>query len=874
MTAAASRPSPSAAPSAKFDPVHCKEALALLCQRGDVVEVRIPGTNRGVVSGYYDNSERLVADVARMSGEVAGVYITMNPVAPGRLRDSQNRLTDYARKTTGDKDILSIRWLLLDFDPQRPSGISSTDGEHEKALLRAREVQGYLREQGWPEPIYADSGNGAHLLYLISLPNDKESQQLVDGCLKALASRFCDEGVTVDPTVGNPSRIVKLYGTLACKGAPTPERPHRLARIVDAPDSGQQPVSGPQLQKLAALHGTPAGTVRAGSNGRANLQPDPAIGAVIVDGKRNSTLASIAGSMQRRGMEPATILIALNAENIAKCNPPLPEAEVAKIAASVARYEPAPQLSANGPPSVSATATEVLDAAGLRDLAGKSINEIVAVLRQVAEQLKTADGDALLRAAVRDEAVARLKNAKVVSSPTHLVDSALKGLTAESEEKDRQGQALLLTDPEPWPDPVDGTEVLADLQGVVKRYVVLPEGGATATALWAQNTYVHDASEISPCLGIVSPEKRCGKTTLLILLGQQVLRPVPASNISPASLFRTVEEYKPTLIIDEAETFLNENEELRGILNAGHHRANAYVIRTVGDDHKPRFFSTWCPKAFALIGRLPDTLEDRSIVIPMRRRAAGETVERLRLDRLDLEDLRRKCARWAADHLEELGDADPEMPDGLSDRAADNWRPLLAIADLVGGDWPTRAREAAKELSGSSRDGDGDGSTQTLLLEDLRDLFKGTDRLSSEKIVEALVQKEDRPWPEWRRGQPITQRGVAKLLEPFGVRPKQLWLDDKKRRGYEKAEFKDVWERYLAPPSPETPVTSGRTGRNVGGQQVTPDEQAVGDESSTGYESPVSRCGTTVLPDLPVRDPQNHHVPADSKGEAEWEVVL
>ena len=124
------------------------------------------------------------------------------------------------------------------------------------------------------------------------------------------------------------------------------------------------------------------------------------------------------------------------------------------------------------------------------------------------------------------------------------------------------------------------------------------------------------------------------------MLGQQVLRPVPASNISSASLFRAVEEFRPTLIIDEAETFLKENEELRGILNAGHRQSNAYVIRTVGDDHKPRFFSTWCPKAFALIGRLPDTLEDRSIVIPMRRRAAGETVERLRLDRLDLEDLK------------------------------------------------------------------------------------------------------------------------------------------------------------------------------------------------------------------------------------------
>ena len=613
-----------------------------------------------------------------------------------------------------------------------------------------------------------------------------------------------------------------------------------------------------------------------GDNGHQEKKLALPILETIPEGKRNGELLSVAGSMRRRGCEASEILPSLIEMN-KRCQPPLEDAEVEKIAASIARYEPAPQLSANGHPSVSVTATEVLDAAGLRDLAGKSIDEIVTVLRQVAEQLKTADGDALLRAAVRGESIARLKNAKVVSSPAHLVDSALKGLTTASEEDDRQGKAMVLTDPEPWPEPVDGRELLSELQEVVERYVVLPEGGATATALWSFNTYVHDASEISPYLGIVSPDKRCGKTTLLIVLGQQVLRPVPASNISSASLFRAVEEFRPTLIIDEAETFLKENEELRGILNAGHRQSNAYVIRTVGDDHEPRFFSTWCPKAFALIGRLPETLEDRSIVIPMRRRAPGEHVERLRVDQLDLGDLRRKIARWASDRFEELRNADPEMPDGLSDRAEDNWRPLLAIADLVGGEWPSRARKAAKVLSGRNPGSDDAGSARTMLLQDLQGLFKMAEWLASEGIVEALVQMEDRPWPEWKRGQPITQRGVAKLLEPFDVRPKQVWVDGKNRRGYEKAWFEDAWKRYLAPQTPETLATSDRSDRIVGGQQVTPDSQVIGDEVPIGCENPVSGCGTTILSDLTVRDPQNpqnHHVPADSKGEAEWEVVL
>jgi putative DNA primase/helicase len=528
------------------------------------------------------------------------------------------------------------------------------------------------------------------------------------------------------------------------------------------------------------------------------------------------------------------------------------------LPAAAALPEPEPLPGPTGSPAVSAA--ELLDSVGLKDLDGKSTDEVAAILREIPAKFAAIDADAVLRATVREVAVARLKEAKVGSA--RLVDAAFGGKTAEGESDARQGQAMVLTDPEPWPEPVDGKELLEDKQDVLERYVVLPEGGATAIALWTENTYVHDASDISPNLGIGSPEKRCGKTVTLSTLGQLVSRPVPASNISPAALFRTVEEYQPTLIIDEAETFLKDNEELRGILNSGHGRANAFVIRTVGDDHKPRLFSTWCPKAFALIGRLPETLEDRSIVIPMRRRAPGESVERFRLDRLDLEDVRRKSVRWAADHLEDLRGSDPEIPEGLGDRAADNWRPLLAIADLVGGEWPERARKAAIALSGSNEDSDGEGSVRSMLLKDLRDLFENRDRLSSEQITEALVKMEERPWPEWYRGNPITQRGVAKLLEPFEVRPKQLWLGDndsekKKKRGYEKAEFEDVWKRYLDTPCPDTPIASGSTGRSVGTQQVTTDSQVVEDESSTGCEIPVSRCSTTGLPGLPLVEPSN-----------------
>src|SRR5262249_16474230 len=151
-------------------------------------------------------------------------------------------------------------------------------------------------------------------------------------------------------------------------------------------------------------------------------------------------------------------------------------------------------------------------------------------------------------------------------------------------------------------------------------------------------------------------------------------------NITPAALFRAVERFQPTLLVDELETFLEGHEELRGVLNGGHVRRGAKVVRTVGEDFEPRIFSVWAPKALAYIGRLPGTLEDRSIRIPMRRRAQGEVLERFRIDRLeDFQPLRRRSTRWSQDNLPSLRISDPIVPAQLDDRAADNWRPLFAI---------------------------------------------------------------------------------------------------------------------------------------------------------------------------------------------------
>jgi hypothetical protein len=221
----------------------------------------------------------------------------------------------------------------------------------------------------------------------------------------------------------------------------------------------------------------------------------------------------------------------------------------------------------------------------------------------------------------------------------------------------------------------------------------------------------------------------------------------------------------------------------------------------VGDDHDPRAFSTWCPKAIALIGKLPATLEDRSIPISMRRRTAGELVHRLRQDRIetDVATLRRQAARWADDHLDHLRDADPAVPGELHDRAADCWRPLLAIADAAGGTWAAQAREAALALSGDATDDDA-GSK---LLADIWTIFSedgDPDVLGSTTIVEKLVAMDDRPWSEWSHGKPITTAKLSRLLASYSIHSAgKVRAGNKTIRAYRRAAFEDAWRRYGAP---------------------------------------------------------------------------
>jgi putative DNA primase/helicase len=369
-----------------------------------------------------------------------------------------------------------------------------------------------------------------------------------------------------------------------------------------------------------------------------------------------------------------------------------------------------------------------------------------------------------------------------------------------------QGTALEWEKDEPWPQPVNGVALLEEIVTNIRRFLVLPEHAAEAMALWAVVAHTLDVWIISPRLAFVSPEKRCGKTTALSIMQHLVPKPLPASNITAAAVFRSIEMATPTLLIDEADTFLRDSNDLRGILNSGHNRAQAYVIRTVGDDHTPARFRTWAPVVIAMIGELPDVLNDRSIAISLRRKRPQDSIERFRLDRVQgFQPLRRMIVRWAADALSVLRQREGGVPQGLHDRAADNGRPLIAIADVVGGDWPELARRAALALT----DLNDEGSASTLVLRDLKALFEevGADRLATQFILDRLHQMEERPWPEWRQGKPLTARQLSSLLRPFGATSGTLrFANGGMAKGFTRKSLEDAFGRYV----PDAAVTASQ----------------------------------------------------------------
>jgi len=360
------------------------------------------------------------------------------------------------------------------------------------------------------------------------------------------------------------------------------------------------------------------------------------------------------------------------------------------------------------------------------------------------------------------------------------------------------GQAVIFEEFEPWPDPVDGAALLDDLAAIFKRFVILPPHADKTLPLWCVLTYLPSSVDVLPILNITSPEKRCGKSTLLTVINCLVSRPLLASSITPSAMFRSIDLWSPTLLIDEADTFITgENESLRGVINSGHTKDTAYIIRNCGDNHEPRRFTTWGPKVLCGIGQLPGTVKDRSIMIELKRRTSHEPIEKMRYVNADtFAKIKRKMARFAADIRFKITKHRPDIPAMLHDRAGDNWGPLLSIAHFAGGGWPDLARSAALSLVGVEKEA---VSVNVELLADIKTVFEslGVEHLPTENLIDGLCENQERPWATWNKGDPISPRQLSKKLSGFEISPKVIRLSENKTlRGYELRQFNDAFSRY------------------------------------------------------------------------------
>lgn len=359
----------------------------------------------------------------------------------------------------------------------------------------------------------------------------------------------------------------------------------------------------------------------------------------------------------------------------------------------------------------------------------------------------------------------------------------------------------------------DGTVVLDELRAAIGRYVVLPsEEALTAVTLWVAASHIQPALQHAPRLAVVGPTKGCGKSRVLDVLHETVSRPMMTVNTSPAVVFRVIGEDPPTLLVDEADTIFGpkagDKEDLRGLLNAGHQH-NRPAWRISGPEHKPTAFPTFAMAALAGIGDLPDTIMDRAIVLRMQKRKPGEKIAafRSRYSVPELNALRDRLASWliplrgAADRLV------PAMP--VEDRAADTWEPLVIVADLAGGHWPSRARAACLAMTRNEVVQDEQTTLKTRLLRDIRRAFEqegDQEALRSHDLLANLVKDAEAPWADYG-AKGLNAYHLANLLRDFGISPANHRFEKgRQAKAYARNQFLDAWARYCPDPAQPAPA--------------------------------------------------------------------
>ncbi|MFB6820314.1 DUF3631 domain-containing protein [Streptomyces virginiae] len=375
-----------------------------------------------------------------------------------------------------------------------------------------------------------------------------------------------------------------------------------------------------------------------------------------------------------------------------------------------------------------------------------------------------------------------------------------------------------MSDHKPQAAPIDGAALLEEVEAFHRRFNVFPnEAAYVAVVLWDAHAHLIECFEITPRIAFLSPEPGSGKSRALEIIETLTPRSVTTVSASANALYRLVgmPEGLPTVLFDEVDTIFGPkagtDEALRGFLNAGYRRTSG-AVRCVGEgsNQNAQVFPSYCAVAMAGLGSLPDTVLSRSVIIRMRKRAPNEIAEpyRQRRDQKTGNALRDRLAVWADTVRDRVAEAWPEMPEGVTDRPADVWEALLAVADAAGGLWPERARAACLELVHAGRDND-ETSLGVRLLTDLRDkVLCGADRMPTAAIIECLLRLDDAPWGDLD-DKPINSRALARLLgqyvTPAGkpIKPRGIRTPSGFPKGYYAEDLADAWLRYCPQPPEE-----------------------------------------------------------------------
>jgi len=656
-----------------------------------VWEVRGPKTKRkgprrffGTLSGYFNTRAAFVAAVQGITGEdVEALYLTLNPAKAALLARAANRLKDNAHEATADTDILRRTSLLIDIDPNRPSGTSSTDAERDLALAVRDSIQDFLTEQAsFPEPLARTmSGNGAGLVYRLDLPNDDDATQLVTGVLAALAHLFDMPAVKVDTANFNAARITKIIGTVAAKGDNVPERPWRLATGTVNPDA--LAVSREALEWVAALAPKPERPAVGGGGERANGQRWD-LRALLTRAeigwrenvKAGYTVLELDRCLTSQDHVDGAALFQFDSGAVAyRCL----HARCSDKRWADVRSILAPGADTGRARKAKCKRGEVKPKTPLPpELAERRIHPALHF-----------DADGFGAVGILDGGTWRSITSDRRDYPTEAISDALAvppvnypalGCRWQPEDRDR-----FLSGDAPSPS---WSKTAAALLALFRDYLEFDGNPSyVVLALWSLLTYLHQAFPSCPRLN-AHGEKGSGKSKLLRLVAAVSFNGLYRTSPRPAGLFRLIEALRPTLCLDEIEHLDRDDRgDILAILNAGY-QAGGAVDRCVGDEHTVTPFNVFAPVALAGIRGLNAVLSDRCITLILQPGQDRARVNRdLDLGRLDprIHDIRDSCYRLALTRWTEARASweKLDLPTWLNGRTRELWGPLLALAALV-----------------------------------------------------------------------------------------------------------------------------------------------------------------------------------------------